>query len=116
MIDDINGQFLNKFLFIVGVICCSRSSSDLAKCATGDSIGPSSFLWTLRSCSVSGSHMQLIKIIKQKTDIHKEGNKYGYLPNSELPGNNFGYFSVGCARYPPITDPIIRPIAHDVLS
>jgi len=67
---------------------------------------------------------------------------HDYLPNNELAGNNFGYFSVGCqleennknnmdacyvgyeessksmdtcARYPPMDGPRIRPIAHEVL-
>jgi hypothetical protein len=67
--------------------------------------------------------MQLMRVIKQKIDTHKQGNKYGnlpktatiskwknhwnygdyelcacnkqYLPNNELASNNLGYFSAG---------------------
>jgi len=39
--------------------------------------------------------MQLMRIRKYKTDIHKLGKKYGNLPKNEFIGNNFGYFSAG---------------------
>jgi len=60
--------------------------------------------------------MQLMRIRKYKTDIHKLGKKYGNLPKNEFIGNNFGYFSASCARYPPMAGPIIRATAHDVLT
>lgn len=93
VIVDINGQFVNKLRQPLPL--CSAFKSE--KGSSTASVELFNIVSSVSLCKVSGSQKQAITAAMARSDIQRQGRKYGNLPNMELTENMPGYLSAGCS-------------------